>query len=78
MGYDLRKLLALPPADRVRLAEQLMASLPAAPDDASDVLLDWQRAELERRLAEYPEDDSPGLPVAEVMDQLRREIWLGR
>lgn len=74
MDVDIAKLLALPPAERAKLARMLWESIPdnAGPDTVP--ISDAERAELERRLAEYPEDDAPGRPVEEVLAALRREL----
>ncbi|MCK6371409.1 MAG: addiction module protein [Gammaproteobacteria bacterium] len=77
MEIDVAKLLALPPAERAKLAQVLWNSIP---DNAGPEVLpisDAERVELERRLAEYPEDDTDGRPVDEVMADLRRELCRG-
>jgi putative addiction module component (TIGR02574 family) len=77
MEIDILRLLALPPAERVRLAQILWSSIP---DNAGPEILplsNAERAELERRLAEYPEDDAEGRPVEEVLAELRHELCRG-
>jgi putative addiction module component (TIGR02574 family) len=55
--------LALPDAERQKLAERLMESLPPSEDDLSEgefVL------ELDRRFAEIQKDPSSGIPWTEI------------
>lgn len=77
MDADLARLLTLPVADRIHLAEALWTSIGRNPDLHALPLTAEQCAELDRRLQEYPEDDNPGLPVAEALAALRREICSG-
>jgi putative addiction module component (TIGR02574 family) len=77
MEIDILNLLALPPAERVKLAQILWSSIP---DNAGPELLplsNAERVELERRLTEYPEDDAEGRPVEEVLAELRHELCRG-
>ena len=77
MEIDILRLLALPPAERVRLAQILWNSIP---DNAGLEMLpisNAERAELDRRLAEYPEDTAEGRPMEEVLAELRHELCRG-
>ena len=61
------ELLSLPPSDRARLAEVLLASLDAESQlgPVADVEAAWQ-AEAERRLAELREGTVAGIPADQV------------
>ncbi len=64
-NLDIQNLIA---EERLALIEELWDSLS---DDPSSVpLTDAQVAELERRLAEYRQDQDPGQPWREVLDAL--------
>lgn len=78
MEIDIARLLALPPAERARLAQILWNSIPDNAGPETLPISDAERAELERRLAEYPKDDAEGRPVDEVLAELRRELCRGR
>lgn len=66
-----RKALALPPDERVQLAEELLSSLhgPADPD----VQFAWD-AEISRRLAEVEAGTARLVPAADVFAEARRLI----
>lgn len=64
------QLLALPPADRARLAQLLLASLEAS--DA-DVDMAWDE-ELECRDAELATGQVHGVPAAEVFAEVERRL----
>ncbi|HUE47066.1 MAG TPA: addiction module protein [Aestuariivirgaceae bacterium] len=67
------QLLSLPPADRARLAEVLLASLDAdvAQGPAAEVEARW-RAEGERRLAEMASGKVAGIPAEQVFANVTR------
>ncbi len=64
------EILALPLTDRVRLVEAIWDSISAAPDALP--LTQWQKEELDRRLAEYEADPDSGATLEEVFARLRR------
>ncbi len=79
MEIDLSKLLALPAAERLELAEMLWQSVDYA--SASDAPLSRaEQAGLDERLDEYEAQGEPaeGRPVDEVLAELRRKTWAGR
>jgi putative addiction module component (TIGR02574 family) len=59
------QLLNLPPGDRARLAEVLLASLDAEAGPSADTEAAW-RAEGERRLAELRQGTVAGIPAEQV------------
>jgi putative addiction module component (TIGR02574 family) len=61
---------ALPPEDRARLAEELLASL--APHDA-DVEAAWD-IELRRRIDEIDRGEAPLVPAEEAFAAVRRAL----
>ena len=65
----LAELLLLPPQERARLAESLIASLDADPD----VDIAWQ-AEIERRVADLETGAVQTVPAAEVFQRLRERL----
>ena len=70
MKQDLvAEILALPVDDRVRLVEAIWDSISAVPDAIT--LTDWQKQELDRRLAEYEADPDAGATLEEVFADLR-------
>ena len=71
MKQDLvAEILALPIDDRVRLVEAIWDSISAVPDAIT--LTDWQKQELDRRLAEYEADPDAGSTLEEVFARIRR------
>ena len=71
MKQDLvAEILALPVDDRVRLVEAIWDSISAVPDAIT--LTDWQKRELDRRLAEYEADPDAGSTLEEVFARIRR------
>lgn len=64
------EILALPVPERVRLVEAIWDSISAAPDALP--LTDWQKAELDRRLAEFDQDPERGGTLEEVFGRIRR------
>jgi len=64
------EILALPVADRVRLVEAIWDSISAIPEALP--LTDWQKEELDRRLAEFEADPDPGSTLEEVFARIRR------
>jgi putative addiction module component (TIGR02574 family) len=77
MTIDIDKLLALPPAERARLAQILWNSIPDSADPDMLPVSDAELFELKRRLAEYPQDDVEGRPVNEVLTELRHDLCRG-
>ena len=69
------QLLSLPPADRARLAEVLLASLEAGAETttAADAEAAWV-AEGERRLAELRAGTVAGVPADEVFAGVARRL----
>jgi putative addiction module component (TIGR02574 family) len=64
------EILELPVADRMRLVEAIWDSISAAPEALP--LTDWQREELDRRLAEFEADSGSGSTLEEVFARIRR------
>jgi putative addiction module component (TIGR02574 family) len=62
---------ALPPEDRARLAEELLASLEDLPDPAEDAAWD---AELLRRITELENGTAKLLPADEVFARVRSAL----
>lgn len=75
-GHDLlERALKLPPAERIRLANELLDSLgdEAEAGDGADLSAEW-RQEIERRLQDEPEPGHPWPTGEEVVARLRREL----
>ena len=64
------EILALPVTERVRLVEAIWDSISAIPEALP--LTQWQREELDRRLAEFEADPDAGATLEEVFARLRR------
>lgn len=64
------EILALPVEDRVRLVEAIWDSISAVPEALP--LTEWQKEELDRRLAELEEDPNAGSTLEEVFARIRR------
>jgi putative addiction module component (TIGR02574 family) len=64
------EILELPVAERMRLVEAIWDSISAAPDALP--LTQWQREELDRRLAEYEADPVSGGTLEEVFARIRQ------
>ncbi len=64
------EILSLPVEERLELAEAIWASISAAPDALP--LTDWQKDELDRRLAEMESDPDGGVTMEEVYAAIRR------
>ena len=64
------QLLALPPADRARLAQLLLASLE---ESESNVDAAWDE-EIERRAGELATGQVQGVPAAEVFAEVERRL----
>jgi putative addiction module component (TIGR02574 family) len=64
------EILALPVQERVRLVEAIWDSISAVPEALA--LTDWQKAELDRRLAELEADPKAGSTLEEVFARIRR------
>jgi len=64
------EILALPVEQRVRLVEAIWDSISAVPEALP--LTDWQKEELDRRLAELEADPDAGSSLEEVFARIRR------
>jgi putative addiction module component (TIGR02574 family) len=64
------EILALPVEDRMRLVEAIWDSISAVPEALP--LTDWQKQELDRRLAEMESDPDAGTSLEEVFARIRR------
>jgi putative addiction module component (TIGR02574 family) len=64
------EILELPVMERVRLVEAIWESISATPESLP--LTEWQREELDRRLAEYEADPASGSTLEEVFARIRR------
>ncbi len=64
------EILALPVAERVRLVEAIWDSISAVPEALP--LTQWQKDELDRRLAEFEADPDSGATLEEVFARIRR------
>ena len=65
------EILALPVTERMRLVEAIWDSISAVPDALP--LTQWQKDELDRRLAEFEADPDSGTTLEEVFARIRRE-----
>lgn len=75
-GHDLlERALKLSPAERMKLAHELLDSVgdEAEPDADADLSPEW-REELERRLQDEPEPGKPWPSGEDVVARLRREL----
>lgn len=70
MSTLLEQALKLPVDDRRKLADDIYESIEQDPD--SFELSDEQKAEIDRRLAEYEKDPSIARPWEEVRERLRK------
>ncbi len=64
------EILALPVPDRMRLVEAVWDSISAAPEAIP--LTDWQRRELDQRLADLESNPEAGASLEEVFARIRR------
>lgn len=64
------EILALPVEDRMRLVEAIWDSISAVPEALP--LTEWQKQELDRRLAEMESDPEAGGSLEEVFARIRR------
>lgn len=64
------EILALPVAERVRLVEAIWDSISAVPEALP--LTEWQKQELDRRLAEFEANPDEGSTLEEVFARIRR------
>ena len=64
------EILALPVAERVRLVEAIWDSISAVPEALP--LTEWQRQELDRRLAEFEASPEEGSSLEDVFARIRR------
>jgi len=64
------EILALPVQERVRLVEAIWDSISAVPEALP--LTQWQREELDRRLAEFEADPESGSTLEDVFARIRR------
>jgi putative addiction module component (TIGR02574 family) len=71
MNQDLvAEILALPASDRILLVEAIWESIAAAPEALQ--LEQWQKDELDRRLAEFEADPDSGATMEKVFARIRR------
>lgn len=66
------QILELPVAERMQLVEVIWDSISAAPESLP--LTQWQRDEVDRRLAEYEADPSSGCSLEEVFARVRSSL----
>jgi putative addiction module component (TIGR02574 family) len=66
------EILALPAAERRRLVETIWDSIAAEPE--AFTLTDWQKEELDLRLADLEADPDSGAAPEEVFDRIRRAL----
>ena len=64
------EILALPVTERMRLVEAIWDSISAVPDALP--LTQWQKDELDRRLAEFEANPDSGATLEEVFARIRR------
>ena len=64
------EILSLPVDERMELVEAIWASISAVPESLP--LSDWQKAELDRRLAELEADPEGGTTMEDVFARIRR------
>lgn len=64
------EILALPIAERMRLIEAIWDSISAVPEALP--LTQWQKEELDCRLAEFEADPESGATLEEVFARIRR------
>jgi putative addiction module component (TIGR02574 family) len=64
------EILELPVTERMRLVEAIWDSISAAPESLP--LTEWQREQLDRRLAEYEADPASVNTLEEVFASIRR------
>jgi putative addiction module component (TIGR02574 family) len=64
------EILALPVSERMRLIEAIWDSISAVPEALP--LTQWQKDELDRRLAELASDPDSGASLEEVFARIRR------
>ena len=64
------EILALPLEDRVQLVEAIWDSISSVPEALP--LTEWQKEELDRRLAEYESVPDAGSSLEEVFARVRR------
>ena len=64
------EILALPVQERVRLVEAIWDSISAVPEALP--LTQWQREELDRRLAEFEADPEAGSTLEDVFARIHR------
>lgn len=64
------EILALPVAERMRLVEAIWDSISSVPESLP--LTQWQKDELDRRLAEFEADPDAGATLEEVFARIRR------
>jgi len=64
------EILALPVTERMPLVEAIWDSISAVPD--APPLTQWQKDELDRRLAEFEADPDSGATLEEVFARIHR------
>lgn len=66
----LAEIFELPVAERMKLVEVIWDSISTMPDAVH--LTQWQRNELDRRLAEFEQNSSSGATLEEVLERIRQ------
>jgi len=66
------EIFAHPVAERMRLVEDIWDSIAAVPDALP--LTQWQKDELDRRLAEFEVDPDSGATLEEAFGRIRRAV----
>lgn len=73
-GHDLlERALKLSPADRMKLAHEILDSVGDETEEDADVSPEW-REEIERRLQDEPKPGKPWPTGEDVIARLRREL----
>jgi putative addiction module component (TIGR02574 family) len=70
---SIAEILELPVDERIRLVELIWDSIAALPESVP--LSDEQKAELDRRLAEFEADPEGGIPWEEVRERIVQGRW---
>ena len=65
----LSEILDLPSSERIKLAQDIWDSVTEIPN--SDILTEWQKDELKKRLKALDQDSNQGIPWKDVISELR-------
>ena len=68
MSSILSQILDLSPAERIRLAQDIWDSVSEVP--GTEILTEWQKAELTKRLEKLEENPNSGIPWRDAMADL--------